>query len=164
MNNHIILLGLLPLILAACSSGESGTQSTRRTANPTVSKPEQSPVKRWFEVRHVNLGAEIYRNNCAVCHGKQGEGAPNWRQAGPDGKYPAPPLNGTGHAWHHPLRILAHVIKNGSPGGQGNMPAWKEKLSDSDVLAVIAWFQSNWPEELYAAWVRRDAVKRVKAG
>ena len=90
----------------------------------------------------------------------QAEGAPNWRKSGPDGKYPAPPLNGTGHGWHHPLSILFQVIKKGSPGGQGNMPAWQGKLSDDEIIATIAWFQTKWSPEIYQNWVERDAAAR----
>lgn len=164
MKYRIAILGFIPLILAACSSGESATQTVTQDKTPAASISEQPPMKRWFQFQHVSQGAKVYQQNCAACHGKQGEGAVNWRQTGPDGKYPAPPLNGTGHAWHHPLKMLAHVIRNGSPGGQGNMPAWKEKLTNDEILSVIAWFQAKWPIEVYEAWARRDAAQRGKAG
>jgi len=157
---RIALVGLLPFILAACSSSESDAQTSSPAEAPAVSMSNQTPAKRWFKFQHVSIGAKVFQENCASCHGKQAEGAPNWRQLGPDGKYPAPPLNGTGHAWHHPLKMLAHVIKNGSPGGQGNMPAWKGKLSDEEILAAIAWFQSRWPKEIYNAWAKRNAATR----
>lgn len=97
-------------------------------------------------------GAQIYKANCALCHGANAEGAPNWHKPGPDGKYPAPPLNGTGHDWHHPMSALKWTIREGTGKLGGNMPAWKGKLSDSDIEAVIAWFQSRWPEEVYKNW------------
>ena len=81
---------------------------------------------------------------------------------GSDGKYPPPPLNGTGHAWHHPLNMLFYTVKNGSPGGQGNMPAWKDKLTDGEIVAAIAWFQSRWNDEIYQAWAQRDLASRKK--
>ena len=40
------------------------------------------------------------------------------------------------------------------------MPAWKDKLSDEDIDAVIAWMQSVWPEEIYRAWLALDAKSR----
>jgi mono/diheme cytochrome c family protein len=42
----------------------------------------------------------------------------------------------------------------------GGMPAWKGKFSEDDIEAVIAWFQSRWPEEVYQSgrsWTRRRA-------
>jgi mono/diheme cytochrome c family protein len=67
----------------------------------------------------------------------------------------APPLNGTGHAWHHPLKWLFRTI---SEGGTGGMPGWREELSPGEILAVIAWFQSHWSDEIYDAWSRMDAA------
>ena len=36
------------------------------------------------------------------------------------------------------------------------MPAWKDKLSDNDIEAVIAWIQARWPEDVYKSWVLMD--------
>ena len=98
----------------------------------------------------------LYGEHCASCHGQQGEGAFNWRKAGADGKYPPPPLNGTGHAWHHPRKVLFDVIQNGTQRIGGNMPPWKDRLNDAQIKDIIAWFQSKWSDEIYAAWYRRE--------
>ncbi|MCB1758396.1 MAG: cytochrome c [Gammaproteobacteria bacterium] len=160
MNIRIPAIGLLSVLLAACSSGESSPK-----APPTLSRPADiappPAVKRWYAFQHVTQGAKVFQENCAACHGRTGEGAPEWKKIGADGKYPAPPLNGTGHAWHHPLKVLFHVVKNGSPGGQGGMPSWKEKLTDAEMISAIAWFQSRWPEEIYAAWTQREEASRA---
>ncbi|MEJ2346011.1 MAG: cytochrome c [Gammaproteobacteria bacterium] len=136
------------------SSGQQSSSGPRSMmsgggATTGADAPAVERVRDSFEIRH---GARLFEANCATCHGSQGQGDPNWRQRGPDGKFPPPPLNGTGHAWHHPLKMLKYVIKNGSPGGQGNMPAWKDKLSDREIDAIIAWFQSQWPDHAYNAW------------
>ena len=161
MKLQLIVVGLLSLLLAACSGEQEAAKSTSSKA-----AIESSPasLKPWYAFNQVSTGAKVFRDNCASCHGSRGEGANNWRQAGPDGMYPAPPLNGSGHAWHHPLNILFHTIKNGSPGGQGNMPAWNSKLSDEEIVSVIAWFQSKWPREIYHAWLKRDAASRAGRG
>lgn len=106
-----------------------------------------------LDPRQVQLGAQVFQDNCARCHGQDAQGAPNWRQPDADGFYPPPPLNGTGHAWHHPRAVLRDVIASGSPPGQGKMPAWRDKLSDEQIEAVITWFQSKWPEDVYAMWL-----------
>lgn len=121
-----------------------------------------SPVSRWYDAQQVARGAEVFRQNCAACHGAKAEGAPNWQQPGPDGKYPAPPLNGTAHDWHHPLAALQDTIRNGTARLGGSMPPWKDKLAEADINAAIAWFQSHWPDELYAAWARMDEESRRK--
>jgi len=152
---RVALLALFPIILAACGSDESSTHlPTVETA--TASKPS---VSRKNDFAQLNRGGKIFQANCVECHGNAAEGAPNWRQRNAEGKYPAPPLNGTGHAWHHPHKMLVHVIKNGSPGGQGDMPAWKEKLSDQQIEDVMAWFISKWPDQVYDAWFRMNAQK-----
>ena len=117
-------------------------------------------AQRWFTPEIAASGEPVYRAHCARCHGPAGEGAGDWRRRDASGRFPPPPLDGSGHTWHHPIRILLHVIENGSPGGQGNMPAWKDVLSREEILSVIAWFQSRWPDEVYAAWL--DIEKRSR--
>ena len=69
------------------------------------------------------------------------------------GQYPPPPLNGSAHAWHHPIAALKHVIlKGGAPYG-GQMPAWEGKLTDAEIYALIASFQSYWSDDIYNRWL-----------
>jgi mono/diheme cytochrome c family protein len=100
-------------------------------------------------------GQRLFHLNCAACHGKQGEGAPNWRKPDESGKNPAPPLNGTGHTWHHSEKALTNVIRNGTGKIGGNMPAWKDKLSESEIKLILTWIKAQWPDELYSAWYNR---------
>ena len=32
------------------------------------------------------------------------------------------------------------------------MPSFDQKLSRAEIDAIIAWFQSLWPDEIYARW------------
>lgn len=109
-------------------------------------------VERWFKPEHAAAGHPLYQHHCASCHGIHGQGGPDWPRPTADGAYPPPPLNGTGHAWHHPLKDLYATIMR----GQGKMPAWEGKLERAEVLAIIAWFQSQWTDEIYNAWARMD--------
>jgi mono/diheme cytochrome c family protein len=161
VKNRLILLGLLPLLLAACSADQPATTAQQQAEKAATAK-STSAAQRWYQTQQVSAGAKLFQANCAVCHGKQAQGAANWREPGPDEKYPAPPLNGTGHGWHHPLAILFQVIKYGSPGGQGNMPAWGERLTDDEIIATMAWFQSQWSPEIYQNWAQRDAASRKR--
>ncbi|MCR4301059.1 MAG: c-type cytochrome [Sulfuricaulis sp.] len=126
---------------------------------PSAAPPEPSAVNA-TSPEQMRRGAQLYATNCAACHGAQAEGAPNWQKPGADGKYPAPPLNGTGHAWHHPLAVLKTTIKGGTMRLGGSMPAWGGKLDDADIEAVIAWFQSRWPDEIYQSWMAMDQKAR----
>ncbi len=149
-----VIAQLMLLHLGACSQGTTEAEveaATRRS-------PAQFQ-KRWYDAEQVEIGRELFQQNCATCHGLEAQGALAWTQPGPDGKYPPPPLNGSGHAWHHPLPVLYSVIRNGSPGGQGNMPAWREKLDEDQIVSVIAWFQDQWPDEIYTAWLQRQRTK-----
>jgi mono/diheme cytochrome c family protein len=38
------------------------------------------------------------------------------------------------------------------------MPAWKGKLSDAQIDAVIEWMQSTWPDPVFAAWHEMQAT------
>ena len=108
--------------------------------------------ERWYDTSRVESGAKVYASNCAVCHGARGEATLDWRRREPDGSFPPPPLNGTAHTWHHPFGILARQIKFGAPGGGGKMPIFQGKLTDDEIINVIAWFQSLWPDDIYAQW------------
>ncbi|MEH6650331.1 MAG: cytochrome c [Motiliproteus sp.] len=113
---------------------------------------EDGSTGRWFTQEQVAQGEQIYQTYCANCHGAKAEATPQWTKPDADGLYPPPPLNGTAHAWHHPFPMLKKTINEGT---NGRMPAWKDKLSDQEVDAVIAWFQSLWPDEGYLIWQRR---------
>jgi mono/diheme cytochrome c family protein len=74
----------------------------------------------------IQLGRAVYARSCGACHGPAGEG-----------QFPAPPLNFTGHAHHHPDWELYMVIAEGKVGF-GEMPAWKGTLDDREIRSVIA--------------------------
>ena len=106
--------------------------------------PEASP-----EV--IAKGEALYQANCLACHGPSAQGQDLTSQKGgqrPDGTFIAPALNGKGHAWHHPPNVLFKIIKEGSPAKESPMRGFKEKLSDKDIHAVMAYFQSMWPVEI----------------
>ena len=116
----------------------------------------QADTERWYTQSQVSHGAGVFAKNCAECHGANAEATPNWRQTNPDGKYPPPPLNGTAHAWHHPLDMLrATVRKGGAPVG-GVMPPFGDILTAGDIDAAIAFFQDKWSDKIYAAWLERN--------
>lgn len=118
----------------------------------TASDIGPQPAKRWYTDEHVKAGAPLFAEHCAACHGATGAATPEWRKRTADGKFPPPPLNGTAHTWHHPFRILARQIKFGAPGGVGSMPAFADKLSDEQIVAILAWVQDLWPDQVYDAW------------
>ncbi len=120
------------------------------------------PVERINDSGVLAMGERLYRQHCASCHGDTAEGDPHWRRVGEDGRFPPPPLDGSGHSWHHPSMVLKRVIHDGGPVGRSNMPPWGSKLSEQEIEAVIAWFQSLWPEQAFEAWVRMETEMRER--
>ncbi len=141
----MFVVGVL-LALAGCGD-EGGNSAALRGGLPV---PEG--VARNADPALLAQGEQVYRQHCAGCHAADASGDPNWRKRDADGLFPPPPLNGSGHAWHHSTEVLADLIRNGSPDGKGRMPAWRGKLSEQEITAVIAWFQSLWPQPVYDAW------------
>ncbi len=152
------------VLLAACDkpASEVGKSVQQAAAQEKMATPETPMPKRSHDIAQITHGGKVYQQNCAECHGANGEGAPNWRQRDANDQFPPPPLNGSGHTWHHPLGALRHTIRNGTMAIGGSMPAWKGKLSDADIDAVIAWFQSKWPERAYIAWYDIDQRARKR--
>ncbi len=76
----------------------------------------------------VEIGRQLYGENCAVCHGIDGQGrvgaqlAKDWPSLRPD-------------------RVIASVIANGIPGSA--MPAWSQArggpLRDDQIEAIVAY-------------------------
>ncbi len=119
--------------------------------------------ERWFSEDQVLQGSELFVENCAACHGQNAEATSNWKQTDADGNYPPPPLNGSAHAWHHPLKLLRRTIEEGGASIGGAMPGFKGKLSDAQIDAVIAYFQSFWPDQIYQNWAGRNQASDLPA-
>jgi mono/diheme cytochrome c family protein len=138
----MIVLSLAMTTLSACSKSEN-------TQNNNINK-------RWYTEAQVTQGKIVFGANCATCHGDKAQSlVSDWKQALPNGKYPAPPLNGTAHAWHHDKAQLLRSINNGGVPLGGTMPPFANKLTDDNKLAAIAYFQSFWPDEIYQRWAKK---------
>ncbi|SES98610.1 Cytochrome c, mono-and diheme variants [Nitrosospira multiformis] len=140
-----------PPALSAPPAAGSSTVPAEPTppAAAQVEQPKNLAARKLAPER-IKRGEEIYRKNCASCHGPNGEATSGWRTPGPDGRYPPPPLDGSAHAWHHSTETLEKMIQDGSVDGA--MPAWKEKLTNQQIGDVIVWIKSLWPDEVYDIW------------
>jgi|TARA_B100002051_G_scaffold134568_1_gene127847 mono/diheme cytochrome c family protein len=101
----------------------------------------------------VTLGQNIYSKNCASCHGADLEGQENWQKRDDEGYLPAPPHDETGHTWHHPDEYLFLMTKYGIEKIIGkkylnNMPAYKDILTDKEIIAVLSFIKSKWPNQI----------------
>ncbi len=106
-------------------------------------------------VSAVERGERVYDANCAVCHGADAEGQPEWHVRRSDGTAPAPPLNGDGHTWHHGDGTLYKWIVTGGsylegpeiPNFKSAMPAFGEQLSHGEIVDVITYSKSLWGDK-----------------
>ena len=113
------------------------------------SAPGEDPRADPHDAPKVTVGAKIYAQHCASCHGAKLEGQPEWRRRLPNGRMPAPPHDESGHTWHHPDGVLFGITKNGigpyAPAGyESDMPAFAGKLSDDEIWAALAYVKSHW--------------------
>jgi mono/diheme cytochrome c family protein len=103
------------------------------------------------------LGEKLYAQHCASCHGANLEGQPGWQKKRPDGRFPAPPHDDSGHTWHHPDEVLFGITKHGlvppyaPPAYESDMPAFAGTLSDAEINAVLAYIASRWSGEVRKA-------------
>lgn len=116
---------------------------------------------RWFDNDQISSGEVLYQQNCASCHGINGEANPGWEQA--KGKEAAPPLNGSAHTWHHSMEQLTRTIRQGSIQIGGSMPSFESKLSDQNIKHIIAYFQSKWPDNIYQQWAGANPTLASKS-
>jgi cbb3-type cytochrome c oxidase subunit III len=74
-------------------------------------------------------GNALYAAKCATCHGKDGRGTPNWRSKG------QPDFTDKNWQKAHTDAQITDATKN----GKGKfMPAFKSKMSDEEIAAVVA--------------------------
>lgn len=135
-----MIFGLMSIVITACDKSNNEQVKAKET------------VKRQVDFKQFTAGQRLFQKNCAICHGKNAQGAKDWRKPDKEGKSPAPPLNGAGHTWHHSTKSLTNTVKNGTVKIGGNMPAWKENLSNDEIKLILVWITAQWPDEIYTAW------------
>ena len=116
-------------------------------------RKDTSIVLNYLEDSTVQLGSVLYDEHCASCHGQNLGGQPDWHKRDQDGYLPAPPHDETGHTWHHTDKYLFEMTKYGlqafvGDGYKTRMPMYKDILSDSEIIAVLSFIKSRWPEEV----------------
>ena len=101
----------------------------------------------------IARGKIVYESNCVSCHQINLIGAENWKGLDEDGHRKAPPLNGTGHTWHHDDATLHNIIKHGIAklvkNYEGKMPGFEDNLKDKDIDSVLSYMKSFWPDDVY---------------
>ena len=96
-------------------------------------------------------GQEVFEDNCAQCHRANGEGLP--------ATFPA--LNKNPFVLGDPKPVIATVL-NGRKGNLGQMPAWKDKLDDQQIAAVVTYIRQAWSNRAPAVTPAMVAATRSK--
>ena len=101
---------------------------------------------------NIENGEILYQKNCSSCHMKNLNGHPKWQtELDEDGHRQAPPLNGTGHTWHHAPKDLFQTIRYGykkiDPNYKGKMIGNKN-LTDDEVWSILNYIKNIWPENI----------------
>ncbi len=153
---NIILWGfVLSLYQTYSLAGDISAVSDMKktTAEASVSKA------RWYSQSYLLLGEQVYNKHCLACHKADAKGIENWKKTLSNGEYPPPPLNGTAHAWHHDISTLTRTVQQGGVPLGGVMPAFRSQLTDSEIRAVIAYFQHFWSNEIYTSWLELGGLE-----
>ena len=104
--------------------------------------------------QQIARGEKLYAQHCAACHGARLEGQPDWQKRLPNGRFPAPPHDDSGHTWHHSDEVLFGITKHGlvppyAPAGyESDMPAFGATLSDEEIRAVLAFIETRWSSDV----------------
>jgi cytochrome c6 len=96
-------------------------------------------------------GQAVFEDSCAQCHRTNGEGLP--------ATFPA--LNKNPFVLGDPKPVIATVL-NGRKGNLGQMPAWKDKLDDDQIAAVVTFIRQAWSNRAPAITAAMVAAARTK--
>lgn len=112
-------------LLETISSGDKIEFEIERSGSDAVI----TKINKIGEVAKEIDASEIFKANCAKCHGEKGEGV--------EGK-------GIsflkGHALHHPEEDFIKQVTNGE---EEEMPAFKDKLTEEEIKAVVKYVREE---------------------
>ena len=148
-NNKYKVIGLIFVIIVAVFSY---LEMSYRFSGKSLAKPGALFLP--DDKKIVAKGKILYQNNCASCHGINLQGEANWKNPDEDGLMPAPPHDATGHTFHHSDKLLFDIVKYGLAkvanldDYKTNMPIYQDILSDEQIIAIMSYIKSTWPEEI----------------
>ena len=133
MNKKIIFaVMLIAFVLAGCgNAGPSSNQGTNSESMPSAYAGKTNPLG----AEAVPVGAKIFKDYCAACHGESGHGD------GPSGAALEPhPKNLAALQPQVSDDYLFWRINNGKQGTA--MAAWKGALTEEQIWQVIAFIRT----------------------
>ena len=129
----LILAGIL--LLSACGGNESSTSTENENATLALVPAEYAGLTNPLGPDAADAGTELFRTNCAACHGPQGHGD------GPAGQSLNPkPQNLAGIQAAAGDDFLFWRIREGKPGTA--MVAWNGILTDEQIWQTVAFIRT----------------------
>lgn len=118
--------------------------------SPAVGATSRGHFANADDVSLVREGRAIYMMSCSSCHGRKLEGQALWQVMDQYAGRRAPAQDATGHTWQHSDEALFQKTKFGRfPTEPSNrhyyMPAFAGRMTDHQILAVLAFIKSSWP-------------------
>jgi mono/diheme cytochrome c family protein len=134
MNNIILIVCISIFTLAACGGNVSSSTSDENATLALV-PTEYAGLTNPLGADAAQKGAEVFHNNCEMCHGPQGHGD------GPAGQALDPhPRNLAELQTKAADDFLFWRIREGKPGTA--MVAWKGILSDEQIWQVVSFIRT----------------------
>lgn len=93
----------------------------------------------------IAAGEVVFSENCARCHGSEGEGTEG----------AAPPLAGNETVTGDPQPVIETVLN-----GRSAMPPFRDELDDQEIAAVVSFIRNAWGNE--ASTVAPEDVAAVR--
>ncbi|HET6595119.1 MAG TPA: cytochrome c [Anaerolineales bacterium] len=129
--NWIMLISIF--FLAACGGNGSSASAENATLAPVPE--EYAGLTNPLGAEAAGEGAEVFRTNCAMCHGPQGHGD------GPAGQSLDPrPRNLASIQSAAGDDFLFWRIREGKPGT--SMVAWKGILTDEQIWQIVSFIRT----------------------
>jgi mono/diheme cytochrome c family protein len=129
----LIMAGLV--ILTACGGNDSAPSTESENATLAPVPAEYAGLTNPLGPDAAAAGAEVFRTNCATCHGPQGHGD------GPAGQSLEPkPRNLASIQAAAEDDFLFWRIREGKPGT--SMVAWKGILTDEQIWQTVAFIRT----------------------
>jgi mono/diheme cytochrome c family protein len=154
---------LMLALLAACGGAEEMPAVNQGVAAARARTVEDIPPPPALDAGLAAGGKGLYDRYCAACHGRAGEGFPNWKEPNADGSYNPPPHDATGHTWHHADELLLDITANGGSLPESRMPAFGDKLTEDEIRAILEYIKTWWgPEERAFQWQVTWQARQVK--
>ncbi|MBV8657464.1 MAG: cytochrome c oxidase subunit II [Burkholderiales bacterium] len=121
--------GFMPIVVVAVSQEKYDAWVADQKKK--MAADQDDPNKVWTMPDMMARGQKVYEANCKACHQVDGKGMPPGFPALDGSKI----AGDKAHKADHINLVLT---------GKGNMPKWGDKLSDTEIAAVITYERNSW--------------------